>query len=86
MVVVVVVVVLVMGVVVGYWWWCSGGDGVGDRLWEGESYNSWSNANRGDDGVTIVWPQQTVRLSCWSSQRMVISLQPTHKRFNSAYL
>ena len=35
---------------------------------------------------TIVWPQQTVRSSCWSSHRMGISLQPTHKRFNSAYL
>ena len=36
-------------------------------------------------GTTIVWPQQTVRSSCWSSHRMGISLQPTHKRFNSAY-
>ena len=38
----------------------------------------WSN--------TIVWPQQTVRSSCWTSHRMGISLRPTHKRFNSAYL
>ena len=28
---------------------------------------------------TIVWPQQTVRSSCWSSHRMGSSLQPTHK-------
>ena len=36
--------------------------------------------------VTFVWLQQTVRSSCWSSHRMGISLEPTNKRFNSAYL
>ena len=36
--------------------------------------------------LTIVWLQQTVRSSCWSSHRMGISLQPTHKQFISAYL
>ena len=40
-------------VVVGYWWWRSGGDGVGDRLWEGCSYNSWSSANSGEGGFGV---------------------------------
>ena len=36
--------------------------------------------------VTSVWPQQTVRLSCWSSMFNGIRPEPTNKRFNSAYL
>ena len=38
-----------------------------------------------DSNLTFVWLQQTVRSSCWSSHRMGISLEPTNKRFNSAY-
>ena len=35
---------------------------------------------------TIVWPQQTVQLSCWSSMFNGIRPEATCKRFNSAYL
>ena len=36
--------------------------------------------------ATILWPQQTVRSSCWSWMFNVIRPEPTDKRFNSAYL
>ena len=35
---------------------------------------------------TALWPQQTVRSSCWSSMFNVIRPEPTNKQFNSAYL
>ena len=35
---------------------------------------------------TSVWPQQTVRSSCWSSMFNGIRPEPTNKRFNLAYL
>ena len=35
---------------------------------------------------TILWLQQTVRLSCSSSMYNGIKLEPPKKRFNSAYL
>ena len=35
---------------------------------------------------TILWPQQTVRSSCWSLMFNGIRPQPTHKRLNSAYV
>ena len=37
-------------------------------------------------GTTILWAQQTVRSSCWSSMINVIRPVSTNKRFNSAYL
>ena len=36
--------------------------------------------------LTVLWPQQTVRSSCWSSMFNGIRPEPTNKRFNSAYL
>ena len=36
--------------------------------------------------ITMLWPQQTVQSSCWSSMLNGIRPEPTHKRFNSAYL
>ena len=36
--------------------------------------------------TTILWAQQTVRSSCWSSMYNGIRPEPTDKRFNSAYL
>ena len=35
---------------------------------------------------TVLWSQQTVRLSCWSSMFNGIRPEPTNKPFNSAYL
>ena len=36
--------------------------------------------------LTLLWPQQTVWLSCWSSMFNGVRPEPTNKRFNSAYL
>ena len=35
---------------------------------------------------TVLWPQQTVRSSCWSSMFNGSRPEPTNKRLNSAYL
>ena len=41
---------------------------------------------RMEEYATILWLQQTVRSSCSTSMLNGIRLEPTNKRFNSAYL
>ena len=36
--------------------------------------------------ATVLWPQQKVQWSCWSSMFNGIGPEPTNKRFTSAYL
>ena len=52
---------------------------IGNRTNGEESFDSYPP-------FTFVWVQQTVRSSYWSCHRKGISLEPTNKRFNSAYL
>ena len=48
--------------------------------------NAWILPICGAASGTVLWPQQTVRSSCWSSMFNGIRPEPTNKRFNSAHL
>ena len=62
------------------------GSSWADPLLPGAQVEAGPGLRAVNTGGTILWPQQTVRSSCWSSLFNGIRPQPTHKRFSSAYL